>query len=76
MQNKDVVAQNFLISFQLKCEAKPFALITPRRIAVPLLPKVKEEFQCIENMGVISKVDEPTEWCVGMAVVPNRNGKV
>ena len=70
-----------LISFkvqdnQLKSEAKPFALTTPRRIVVPLLPKVKEELQCMENMGVISKVDEPMEWCAGMVVVPKPNGKV
>ena len=27
-------------------------------------------------MGVISKVEEPTEWCAGMVVVPKSNGKV
>ena len=27
-------------------------------------------------MGIISKVDEPTEWCAGMVVVPKANGKV
>ena len=28
------------------------------------------------NLGLIAKVKQPTEWCVGMVVVPNLNGKV
>ena len=39
-------------------------------------PKVKAELQRIEEMGVISKVEEPTEWCVGMVVVPKLNVKI
>jgi len=30
----------------------------------------------MEQMEIISKVDEPTEWCAGMVVVPKANGKV
>ena len=62
-------------TIQLKEGAKPYALSAPRRVAIPLLPKVKEELQRMEKMGVISKVEEPTEWCAGM-VVPKSNGKV
>ena len=43
---------------------------------MPLLPKVKEELERMEKMGVISKVSEPTDWCAGMVVVPKSNGKV
>ena len=56
--------------------ATPFALTTPRRVPIPLLPKVKEELQRMESMGVITKIDEPTEWCAGMVVVPKQSGKV
>ena len=28
------------------------------------------------NLGVIAKVEQPTEWCAGMVVVPKLNGKV
>ena len=56
--------------------AEPFALSVPRRIAIPLLPKVKEELQQMTKLGVISKVTEPTEWCAGMVVVPKPGGKV
>ena len=27
----------------------------------------------MEALGVISKVDKPTPWCVGMAVIPKKN---
>ena len=61
---------------KLRENASPFALTTPRRVAMPLVAKVKEELQRMEQMGVITRVDEPTEWCAGMVVVPKPNGKV
>uniref|UniRef100_A0A669BXN3 Gypsy retrotransposon integrase-like protein 1 n=1 Tax=Oreochromis niloticus TaxID=8128 RepID=A0A669BXN3_ORENI len=60
----------------LKPGAQPFSLSTPRRISLPLLPKVKEELNRMEQQGVISKVEEPTDWCAPMVVVPKRTGKV
>lgn len=57
-------------------DAKPFALSTPRRVPLPLMDKVKAELTRMEKLGVISKVDEPTEWCAGMVVVPKSNGDV
>ena len=51
-------------------DAKPHALKMPRRIAIPLLPKVKAGLQWIEDMGVISRVEEPTDWCAGIVFVP------
>ena len=63
-------------TIQLKEGAKPFALSTPRRVAIPLLEPVKEELQRMERLGVISKIQEPTDWCSGMVVVPKGDGKV
>ncbi|ETW98423.1 MAG: hypothetical protein ETSY2_42830 [Candidatus Entotheonella gemina] len=63
-------------TIKLKPGATPHALYTPRRVPLPLLPKVEEELKRMESMGVISRVDEPTPWCAGMVVVPKRNGKV
>ena len=62
-------------SIKLKPDSTPFALTTPRK-ATPLLNKVKAELERMENMGVISKVDVPTEWCAGMVVVPKPDGNV
>ena len=60
---------------KLKPDAKPHAISIPRKVPVPLLSKVKEELSRMEQMGIISKVDESTEWCAGMVVVPKANGK-
>ena len=60
----------------LKPNATPHALYTPRRIPLPLFPKVEEELKCMESMGVVSNIDEPTPWCAGMVAVPKKNGKV
>ena len=61
---------------ELMEDAKPFALSTPRRVAIPLMKRVRQELTRMEKMGVISKVSQPTEWCAGMVVVPKTNGRV
>ena len=61
---------------QLRKDAVPFAITTPRRVALPLMEKVKAELQSMQERGIISKIEEPTEWCAGMVVVPKPNGKV
>ena len=45
-------------TIKLKYDAQPHAVTTPRRIAHPRVPKVRAE---IERMGVISKIETPTE---------------
>ena len=44
---------------ELKSDTRPYALTTPRRVAAPLMSKVKAEVQQIEALEVISKVDQP-----------------
>ena len=68
------LGEEFVIT--LKPDAKPHALFTPSNVALPLRPKVEQELQRMESMGVISKVDEPTPWCARMVVVPKKDGKV
>ena len=64
--------------YKIKLEpgAKPYGLSTPRRVAVPLLKAVEQELHRMEELGVIARVTEPTDWCSGMVVVPTRDGKV
>ena len=62
-------------TIKLKPNATPHAITTPRRVALPLMTKVKEELQRMEDLGVISKVDTPTDWCAGM-VVPKPDGRI
>ena len=61
---------------QLKDDAIPYSLCTPRNVPLPLRDKVKEELQRMESLGVISKVDTPTPWCAGMVVVKKKTGDV
>lgn len=61
---------------RLRPDAKPYALFTPRHVPLPLRPKVAEELDRMESLGIISKVDEPTPWCAGMVVVPKKSGAI
>ena len=64
---------------QPRQDAKPYALITPRQIAVHLLPKVNWHGNCnacMEEIGVISKTNKPAEWCAGIVSTPKQNGNV
>ena len=63
-------------TIRLKEGAKPFCLTTPRRVALPLQKKVKEEIRRMVNLGVKAAVDKPTDWCPPIVVVPNPNGDV
>ena len=47
---------------KLNSDAKPHAISTAKRIPAPLFAKAKEELARMEQMEIISKVDEPTEW--------------
>lgn len=60
-------------AIKLKPGAKPNSLKTPRRIPLPLMDKVKQELSHMENLGVICRIKEPTDWCAGIVVVPRKN---
>lgn len=61
---------------RLKSGAKPFALSTPRPVPLPLLPKVKKDLAPMEELGVISNVEQPTDWCAPMVPVPKQDKEV
>ena len=61
---------------KLQPDAKPFSLGTARNIPLPLRDKVKQELNDMEAQGVISKVQNPTQWCAGMVIVPKKSGGV
>ena len=60
----------------LKPDAQPFALFTPRNVPIPLRKKVEVELSRMESCGVISRADQPSQWCAGMVVVPKKSGAV
>ena len=61
---------------QLTPNTQPFAITSPRRIPLPMKSKIEAEIARMEKLGVIRKVEQPTEWCAGMVTVPKPNGKV
>ena len=61
---------------KLNENSKPFALTVPRKVPLPLLSKTKQEIDRMLKIGVIRKVNEPTDWCALMVVVPKQNGQV
>ncbi|KAL0148076.1 hypothetical protein M9458_056616 [Cirrhinus mrigala] len=63
-------------TIELEPSAVPYALSSPRRVLLPMRDKVRAELKCMEDMGVISKVIQPTPWCAGMVVVPKAQGKI
>ena len=56
--------------------AEPFSVSVPRRVALPLLPKVKTQLEKMVSEGIIKPVTEPTDWCAPMVVVPKKDGSV
>lgn len=48
-------------------------MVTAHRVPFPMLQKVKEELQRMENHGVIERVTQPTEWCAPMVPVLKKN---
>ncbi|UYV80656.1 hypothetical protein LAZ67_19001269, partial [Cordylochernes scorpioides] len=57
-------------TIKLKDESQPHAIYTPRRIPIPLLNRTEEQLDQMDEKGVIEKVEQPTDWCAPMVIVP------
>jgi transposase InsO family protein len=64
------------VKIRLKDKSEPFAQAVPRRIAAARKPPLKRELDRMVRMGVIQKIEVPTEWCSPCIVVPKPNGKI
>ena len=48
----------------------------PRKCPIALHPKVKEHLNKMEHLGVITQVDEPTDWLSSITFVQKANGEL
>ena len=67
---------NMEYDIKLNQDITPYSVSTPRRIPLPLMDKVKKELDRLQKLDVIAPVDEPTDWCAPMVIVPKTNGQV
>lgn len=58
----------------LSPDAKPFALMAPRVVPLPMLEKVKQELERMVKLDVITPVDFPTQFCAPMVAVAKGEG--
>jgi len=61
---------------KLKQNAEPFQVRGPRPIPLPIKAEAKQLIDDQVARGVLTKVDEPTEWVHGMRLVRKANGKL
>lgn len=64
------------VNIKLVENAKPYNIITPRRVPFPIAEAVKEELNRMEKNGVIQRTTEATDWCAPMVPVRKKNGSV
>ena len=64
------------VKIELKEDAEPYSISVPRRVPIPLLPKVEKELDRMLSQGIIARVTEPTDWCAPIVPVMKKNGDV
>ena len=55
---------------------QPQALHVSRNVPLPLRDKVRDELNRMESVGVISRIEQSTQWCAGMVAILKKNGSV
>ena len=65
----------FTYKIQLREGAQP-VVHAPRRVPAPLREGLKRELDRMTNLGVIKKVQEPTDWVNSMVVTKKKNGEL
>lgn len=65
----------FTYKIQLKSEAKP-VVHAPRRVPAPLRAGLKKELDRMMQLGVIRKVEEPTDWVNSITCTKKSSGEL
>ena len=64
------------VNIRVKEGTQPYQTYSPRHIPLPLLGKVIEELKRMESLGVIRKMDKPTQWCHPIVIVSKPSGEI
>lgn len=64
------------VNIRLKPEVTSFVQTVPRKVPIPLLPKLKTEIDRLINLDVIERIDAVTEWVSPIVVVPKPNNEI
>ena len=64
------------VKITLDPNVTPYAQAVPRRVPAARKAPLFTELQRMEKMGVIEKVEEPTDWCSPVLVVPKKNNSI
>jgi len=59
----------------LKPDAQP-SIDPPRKCSVHIKPKLKQELDHMESLGIIRKVETPTDWCSSITTVVKKDGSI
>ena len=54
----------------------PHCVHAPRRIPLPVHPKLRAELNQMEKQGIFSRITEPAEWCASIVIAPKKNGNI
>ncbi|XP_032688764.1 uncharacterized protein LOC116852456 [Odontomachus brunneus] len=63
------------VKIHIDHRVKP-AVLPARRIPHALVPRVKLELDRLQNMGIIERITEPTEWVSQMVIVCKKDGSL
>ena len=58
------------------CPDAHLVIYTPRKCPIALCPKVKEHLAKMEVLGIITHVDQPTDWVLSITYVQKANGEL
>ncbi|GBN74199.1 hypothetical protein AVEN_6400-1 [Araneus ventricosus] len=59
-----------LTRIKLKNNAKPYTIMVPRRVAIPMKDVLQKKLNEIITQEIIETVDEASEWRAPMVIVP------
>ena len=65
-----------IFDINLKRDVFATSVSVPRRVSAARREPLRKKLQRMVKLGVIEKVEHPTDWCSPIVVVPKKNGSI